>query len=161
MQDDRGFTNAGEVGRGLMGRLFDEPPQPFSIDRLMRERPELRKVLTYGELVIAREIERHIGIARAIRIKELAAMLGENWNDRAVKDVVDRLRSLAHMPIGSTKAPPYGLFLPATAEEAREIHDRLFGEGIRLIRHSQLFGRDKDLVRELEGQLALKAEGHL
>jgi hypothetical protein len=178
MHDDGGFTKAGDVvqqmlgfadrdvgpngvrpGRALLAPTESGESPAFSVDALLSLRPALRQVLNYNDLLVAREIERHIGQPRAIRIRDLATMLGENWNDRAIKDVVDRLRSLAHMPIGSTKAPPYGLFMPSTPEEAKEIHDRLFGEGIRLIVHSQLFGKDRDLVRQLEGQLELKVKG--
>jgi hypothetical protein len=180
-----GFTKAGDVAQELLQRgLFDaasvaatrgvaqgQPAPPpgrpagsplqaaFSIEAALCDQPKLQRLLSPPEIEAAKIIQGRIGQAQAIRIRDLGVLLGQDWDDRAVKAAVERLRTLARMPIASTKAPPYGLFMPATAEEARETHDRLFGEGIRLIVHSQLFGRDKDLVRKLEGQLELTGAG--
>ena len=165
MSDDGGFTSAGEVAEQVMqGKLFDAPERTrtfvgFSINYVLAKRPELRDVLTKAEIALAQMVEGHIGQAQAIRIKTLAVLMGEGWEERSIKDSISRLRVIAHMPIAATKVPPYGLFMPATAEEAHETHDRLFGEGVRLIILSQLFARDRDLARKLEGQLDLELKG--
>jgi hypothetical protein len=166
--DNDGFESAGAIAQRVLGfadsaiepsghRAIESPPA-FSVDLLLAQRPILRTALTPAELTLARIIAGRVGQAQAIRIRDLAAMLGEGWHDREVKEAVRRLREVAAMPIAATKVPPYGLFMCATAEEARDMHDRMLGEGIRLLKHSQLFGRDRDLVRVLEGQLELS--GH-
>jgi hypothetical protein len=113
------------------------------------------------ELILCRR-----GRQKAITIGQLAATvygadrqhLGE-WDSavRSIKRTVEKLRTLARIPIAATKTQPYGYFLPATAEEGDECHDRLFTEGIRLIVLSQLFKRDADLMQALRGQLEFGA----
>ena len=120
-----------------------------------------------GDRQIAALISQRRGKAQAIRIREICARLWPqaasdlaNFDGlaRAVKAAVERLRKLGRLPIAATKEPPYGYFLPATAEECDEVHDRLFAEGIKLIVHSQLFRPDRDLVERLRGQLELESE---
>src|SRR5690242_20825325 len=72
---------------------------------------------------------------------------------RSVKATVEKLRMLARMPIAATKRPPYGYYIPVTAEECDECYRRLFGEGVKLIMVARLFKPDANLVEELRGQL--------
>src|SRR2546426_1704178 len=109
------------------------------------------------ECEIAAIILNHRGHENAIKIDEIRKLLPD-LDSRAVKGAVENIRRLARLPVAAAKEPPYGYFIPRTAEEARDCHDRLFREGIRLIELSQLFERDRDLVRELEGQLRAKFE---
>lgn len=74
---------------------------------------------------------------------------------RSVKASVERIRKEARMPIAATKAPPYGYYIPVTAEECDECYRRLFGEGVKLILLSRLFRPDADVVQELRGQLRI------
>jgi hypothetical protein len=105
------------------------------------------------DLVVARR-----GEAQAIKNRELVERLegiGERWTERDVKTTIKKLRNQARLPIAATKSPPYGYFVPATAEECDACHDRLFGEGIELIVLSQLFRADSDLRERLWGQFEL------
>lgn len=79
---------------------------------------------------------------------------GTCFTERDVKAVVEKLRTLGKIPIAATKIPPYGYFIPATAEECDDCHDRLFHEGVKLIILSRLFRPEADLVEELRGQLS-------
>ena len=72
---------------------------------------------------------------------------------RSVKATVEKLRMLARMPIAATKRPPYGYYIPVTAEECDEVYRRLFGEGVKLIMVARLFRPEADVVAELRGQL--------
>ena len=124
-------------------------------------------LLTPPEKQIREVILRRRGRENAISIGQLAATiygadrknLGE-WDSavRGIKRTVEKLRTLGRIPIAATKTQPYGYFLPATAEEGDDCHDRLFTEGIRLIVLSQLFKRDADLMQRLRGQLGLKID---
>jgi len=111
--------------------------------------------LTPEEIQIARLIGRRVGQAAAIRIRDLIDALGGGSTDRDIKGMVERLRTIAKLPIAATKAPPYGYFIPGTAREVDDAHDRYMQEGIKLIVLAQNFREDKDLVQRLRGQLEL------
>jgi hypothetical protein len=102
----------------------------------------------------------HRGREHAIKIIDVIRDL-ENIDfgpdpERQVKKIVMRLRTVARLPVAATKEPPYGYFIPVTAEEVADMRERMFREGLKLIVQSRdLFGEDKRLVRELEGQLRL------
>jgi hypothetical protein len=96
----------------------------------------------------------HRGQANAIKGDAIRALV-PSVDQRRLKQAIENLRNVARLPVAATKEPPYGYFIPVTAEETRVMHDRVMREAIRLIRLSQLFERDADLVRTLEGQLGL------
>jgi hypothetical protein len=165
-----GFTHIADCGL---------PPRPGrgpgiadlrteTIAEILKRRPALKGVITPVDVQIAEVIERHTGEVRAITAREIAGVLwpgttmlldqAEKYR-RAVTESVERLRTLARMPIAASKKPPYGYFMPETAVEATEMHDRLLGEGVKLIQRSQLFRVDRDLVRQLEGQLGFEESG--
>lgn len=113
-------------------------------------------------LILARR-----GKDQAISIREILERLnapGESgvgsreygWTERDVKAVVEKLRTLGGLQIAASKEKPYGYFIPASAEECDECHDRLFSEGVKLIILSRLFRPEADLVEELRGQLQLQ-----
>jgi hypothetical protein len=121
-------------------------------------------VLTPHDKKIAAIVRNHIGREHAIRGRELAALVWpeeskerkyEGSVRRWLEDSIERLRTFARLPIAASKGSPMGYYIPATAEECDECHDRLFREGIRRIVDSQLFRRDRDLVERLRGQLEL------
>ena len=153
-----GGTPAGEFEQ--IGRLGDRV-----IERLQTNGPELIEQalarhagdLLPAEIQIARLIGRRVGQGAAIRIADLIQVLGDAWTDRDIKAMIARLRTLAKLPIAATKAPPYGFFVPGTAQEVDEAHDRYMREGIKLIILAQNFREDKDLVQQLRGQLSLEA----
>jgi len=124
--------------------------------------------LTPHDKKIAAIIRNHVGREKAILGRELAALVWpeeskerkyEGTVRRWLEDSIERLRTFARLPIAASKTAPMGYFIPATAEECDDCHDRLFREGIRRIIHSQLFRRDRDLVERLRGQLELQASG--
>jgi len=120
--------------------------------------------LTPHDKKIAAIILNHVGRENAILGREIAALIWpeeskerkyEGTVRRWLEDSIERLRTFALLPIAASKASPMGYYIPATAEECDECHDRLFREGIRRIVDSQLFRRDCDLVERLRGQLEL------
>ena len=123
--------------------------------------------LTPHDKKIAAIIRNHVGREKAILGRELAALVWpeeskerkyEGTVRRWLEDSIERLRTFARLPIAASKTSPMGYYIPATAEECDECHDRLFREGIRRIVDSQLFRRDRDLVERLRGQLQLSAD---
>jgi len=117
--------------------------------------------LTPEQIQIARLIGRRVGQAAAIRIADLIKGLGGGYTDRDVKAMLKQLRRILKIPIAATKAPPYGIFIPGTAQEMDDAHDRYMREGIESIITSQLFREDLDLVQRLRGQLGLAANSKL
>ena len=114
---------------------------------------------------IAALIQTHLGQKNALRIRDLCQELWpEEMADpkqfdrlaRAVKESVERLRIFARLPIAATKVPPYGYFIPQTAEECDAAFHRYVQEGIRLFLLARLFKPQADLVQALRGQLGLK-----
>jgi hypothetical protein len=75
---------------------------------------------------------------------------------RDIKDSVRRLREFMNLRIAATKKPPYGYFMVETAQEADEFAERIFGEGVKLMRLCRMFRPERDWVQELRGQLVLK-----
>jgi hypothetical protein len=117
--------------------------------------------LTPADRQLARVLLAHVGRAQAIRAADLAVGIFEGADDparreevrRAVTQSIERLRTLAHMPIAATKEPPYGYFLPQTQAEWDEMHERYMRELVRLARLARLFRPDADIVQRLRGQL--------
>lgn len=144
-----GFTAIGEVIKPSPGCLSPK------IEDLLAQRPVLAALLTREDLVVAKLIQVHIGKAAAIRIKDLMTTLGQGWTERDVKAALEKLRTLAGMPIVGSKEPPYGLFLPATAAECDEAFDRYVREGIKLFMIAKLVKPSANLVQHLRGQLEL------
>ncbi len=137
----------------------------YELGMMNYESPEMGALLNETDRKIARLIEERKGQQHAISIREICeAVFGDEHGygpsidaaqQRSVKQTVEKLRMLARMPIAATKRPPYGYYIPVTAEECDECYKRLFGEGVKLIMLSRLFRPDADVVRELEGQLGL------
>jgi hypothetical protein len=157
-----GFTAIKDIAAGLGVRDTGHEravgsPESLSptIEELLAQRPILSDLLSREDLVVAKLIQVHVGKASAIRIKDLIAALGESWNDRDVKNSIEKLRTLAGMPIVGSKEPPYGLFLPATAAECDEAFDRYVREGIKLFMIARLVKPSANLVQHLRGQLEL------
>jgi hypothetical protein len=109
-------------------------------------------------------IAERVGQKQAIRIRDLCHQVWpEEMADpkqfdrlaRAVKESVERLRTFQHLAIAATKVPPYGYFLPETAEECDAAYNRYVREGIRLFLLARLFKPRADLVQALRGQLEL------
>jgi hypothetical protein len=146
-----GFEPMGKLAESIVARVKTNGPEWIE-QALARHSGDLSR----EEIRIARLVGRRLGQASAIRLQDLIAALGGGWTDRDIKGMVERLRTLARLPIAATKAPPFGYFIPATAAEADAMHDRYLREGIKLIRLAQQFRPDKDLVQELRGQLELK-----
>lgn len=131
------------------------------------------KSLAEPDSKIAEIILQHRGKKSAVSIEEICkALWPQEWayggagdaaavharrNNliRSVKASVERIRKEAQVPIAATKAPPYGYYIPVTAEECDECYRRLFGEGVKLILLSRLFRPDADVVQELRGQLRI------
>ena len=120
--------------------------------------------LTPNDKRIAALVRTHIGQANALRIREICEeMWPEEMADpkqfdrlaRAVKESVERLRTFARLPIAATKVPPYGYFIPQTAEEWDAAFDRYVQEGIKSFLLARLFKPQADLVQALRGQLEL------
>ena len=112
-------------------------------------------------------IQRHVGEANAVRICDIYAVVWpEEMQDpkqidrltRGVKKSVERLRIFARLPIAATKVPPYGYFMPATAEECDAAFERYVQEGIKMFLLARLFKPRADLVQALRGQLGLKID---
>jgi hypothetical protein len=153
VQSAGGFTKAGNVAAGFRkGGVLTPPIQDCRPEgRLYTDlEPVQRHVY---ELIAARH-----GEANAIKIATICELVPD-LDVRSVKGIVATLREIFRIPIAATKVPPYGYFIPATAEECDDCHDRFFREGIKLIKHSQLFRPDRDLVERLRGQLELNADG--
>lgn len=144
-----GFTAAGFVARQMVGAL---PKSPTRLADILAARPELEAALTGADALVGKLVETHVGKARAISIRELLPLLGEGWTDRSVKRAIQHLRDVAGLPIVASKEPPYGLFIPETAEEVDEAYERYVGEGIALFRIARLVKPTADLARELHGQ---------
>jgi len=125
--------------------------------------------LTPNDKKIGEIIQRHVGRANAIRGRDLAVKIWpeemaypakyESAVRRWLEESIYRLRRFGHLPIAASKSNPMGYYIPSTAEECDEVHDRLFREGIERIRDSQLFRPDRDLVERLRGQLQLQDSG--
>jgi len=72
----------------------------------------------------------------------------QNNCERLVKDVVEQLRE-ARVPVGASKGSPAGYYLAESEQDRQEVHDRLLREGEKLIKLSQVFCQDADLVELL------------
>lgn len=107
--------------------------------------------LSGDELAVWHAINQRQGRERAIQAKEVAAQV--ELPERQVRDIVRHLIVDHAFPIGSTTKPPYGYFLPATAEE--------YEQAVRQIRHRimSLVRRENGMVRntpqDVLGQLLL------
>src|SRR5690242_20344271 len=84
----------------------------------------LDAVLNETDRKIARLIEGRKGQEQAIQIDDIICEIWPGWSGwgadkyrRSVKQTVEKLRMLARMPIAATKRPPYGYYIPVTAEE--------------------------------------------
>jgi len=125
--------------------------------------------LTPNDKKIAALIQARVGRINAIRGRELAEAVWpkemanpakyESAVRRWLEESISRLRRFGKLMIAASKTPPMGYYIPSTAEECDEVHDRLFGEGIERIKDSQLFRFDRDLVERLRGQLELQEVG--
>ncbi len=166
-----GFTAIMDIAQGLgirdsgFGKTLSPNPEPLTpasptptIEELLRARPILSDLLSPEDLMVARIIQSHVGKEAAIKIKDIMAALGEGWTERDVKAALEKLRTLAAMPIIGSKEPPYGLFLPATAEECDEAFDRYVREGIKLFMIAKLVKPSANLVQHLRGQFELTTE---
>ncbi len=111
-------------------------------------------LLSKPEREIGMVILDHRGRGQAIKIDDLRAMFPE-LDARRVKQAVETLRVVARVPIAATKEPPYGYFIPETAEECDEMYRRHVRELVAHARVARLFRPDADLVRELSGQLRI------
>jgi hypothetical protein len=118
-------------------------------------------VLTPLDRAVREIVTPRIGQAHAITIREIVAslppeiMVGKDAA-RDIKDSVRRLREFMNLRIAATKKPPYGYFMVETAQEADEFAERIFGEGVKLMRLCRMFRPERDWVQELRGQLVLK-----
>lgn len=113
-------------------------------------------VLTPLDRAVRGLISVRIGRVNAITIAEILPSLEAgfiNADARSVKDSVRRLREFCGMRIAATKRPPYGYFIVETAEEADEFSERIFQEGVKLLRLCRLFKPERDWVQELRGQM--------
>ena len=137
------------------------------LKEIMERSPVVKAALTETDRRVAGLIEKCQGAQSAVTSAEIAASLwpGSSMDAREherlrrmVTASVRNLRDLGRLPIAASKATPPGYFMPVTSEEFRDMHDRLFREGLKLIQLSQLYDRDKDLVRRLEGQLGFNTE---
>ena len=164
-----GFEPVGEIlgkvvgdrGQGTVGK----PLQPVTYNLS----PAVSAVLTPHDKKIAALIQARVGKPNAIRGRDLAVAIWpsemadpakyESAVRRWLEDSISRLRRFARLPIAASKSNPMGYYIPATAQECDEVHDRLFGEGIERIKDSQLFRFDRDLVERLRGQLELQDSG--
>jgi hypothetical protein len=101
------------------------------------------------------------GKEQAIRIREVVDAIWpegivprtnqeEQDCHREVKRVIARMRDEGKYPIIGDKGESAGYFLPATAQERQDYHDRMIQEGWKLIALSQLFVRDEDLGERLK-----------
>ena len=167
-----GFTAIGDIAAGLgvrdtghggavgSGQSAVGGPKSLTptIEELLRERPLLSELLSREDLVVAHLIQVHVGKDAAIKIKDLLPALGEGWTERDVKASVERLRTLAHMPIFGALEPPYGYFMPATVEECDEFFKRCVQVGIKWFLMARLAKPSANLVQHLRGQLELTTE---
>jgi hypothetical protein len=143
------------------GRSKLEPIGP-ALDRLIGSWEDA--ALLPHDKQIAALIQTQVGQRNARRIRDIC---WEIWPEemadpkqfdrlaRAVKESVERLRTFQHLAIAATKVPPYGYFLPETAEECDAAYNRYVREGIRLFLLARLFKPRADLVQALRGQLEL------
>lgn len=92
---------------------------------------------------IAAIILNHRGKRNPVSIEEIAGTFG--MDAHGVKASVERIRTEARIPVAAHKGNPGGYCIPETAKECDECHDRMFREGIKLIRLSQLFKREGGL----------------
>jgi hypothetical protein len=159
-----GFQPIGPSLRRVIGSL--KPPDGSILRSLDQQIACAEAALTPADKKIAALIQARVGRANAIRGRDLAAAVWpEEMADRAkyesavrrwLEDSVSRLRRFARLPIAASKSNPMGYYIPATAQECDEVHDRLFNEGIERIKDSQLFRPDRDLAERLRGQLELR-----
>lgn len=119
-------------------------------------------VLTTWDKAIRALVEPRRGRANAIKIEEIGQLLWpDDWAKnrdhvvRRIKESAERLRLFAGFRMVASKSKPYGYFVPATAEEADEYAERMFREGVKLLRLARLFRPDRDWVQEMRGQLQL------
>ena len=143
-----GYTYAERCDHGESKRL----PEPIarSLSRVVDSLFSPAE-LQIRELILARR-----GKQNALPIRDILKGLDQRWSDRDVKAVVEKLRMLNKLPIVASKSPPYGYFIPATAEEIDEAYDRYVTEGIALFKIAKLVKPSGDLARELHGQGVLE-----
>jgi hypothetical protein len=117
-------------------------------------------VLTPLDRAVRDIITQRVGLARAVTIREIVAslppqiMVGKDA-PRDIKDSVRRLREFMNLRVAASKRPPYGYFIVQTADEADEFAQRIFSEGVKLMRLCRMFRPERDWVQELRGQLQL------
>ena len=164
----RGFEQVGTILGESRFAIRDSGTGPTPYSRLPISRA-VEAVLTPHDKKIAALIQARVGKQNAIRGRDLAVAVWpaemadpakyESAVRRWLEDSISRLRRFARLPIAASKANPMGYYIPATAQECDEVHDRLFGEGIERIKDSQLFRFDRDLAERLRGQLELQDSG--
>jgi DNA-binding Lrp family transcriptional regulator len=90
------------------------------------------------------EVRRCRGRSQAMTARQLARMTG--IREREVRSIIADLRRQGHA-IGSAVNPPYGYFMPATFEEARECQAHLYSRmreiGITARAFEQAYGQDR------------------
>lgn len=139
-----------------------------SLAELVRANPKIKDLLRPDDERVAEFLETRRGKEQAVTSKEIASHLwpgttmDNGWSERKRRDVcacIERLRTIAKMPIAASKEPPLGYFMPATAEETAEMFERCVQEILKGWKIARLFRPGADLVRELEGQLKLQDLG--
>ena len=152
--------------QGTPAQEAKEPGGFRSIADVMQDSQAIKAVLSETDKRVAEVIEKCRGAQQAVTSGEIAGHLWPGTSmdaseherlRRLVTASVRNLRDLGRVPIAASKSTPPGYFIPVTADELRDMHDRLFREGVKLIKLSQLYDRDANLVRELEGQLGLSS----
>lgn len=131
---------------------------------VMQRSPAVKAAISATDTRVAELIQAHRGAGDPITIRDIIATLWPGTSMdinqaeryvRQIKDSVKRLRNLAEIPIAASKAKPYGYFIAQTAGEMEDMYERHKSELIEHAKICKLFARDRNLVRELEGQLGL------
>jgi hypothetical protein len=135
--------------------------EPMAVREIATSQAVADLVLTPLDRAVREIITPRIGLAHAVTIREIVESLPPQilvGKDAArnIKDSVRRLREFSGLRIAATKKPPYGYFIVETAEEADEFAQRIFSEGVKLMRLCRMFRPERDWVQELRGQLQLQ-----
>lgn len=87
---------------------------------------------------VCRAIEDCRGRTRAMTAGQIARRVG--MNERYVRAIIAELRKGGH-PIASAVNPPYGYYLPASIEEARECQAHLWSRVAEVAATAKAFDR--------------------
>lgn len=122
-------------------------------DRIFAAR--LTKLMSREEDAVLDVLRAHEGRENAVQGEEIRRIVG-SMDRRMLSEVVNSLVMNHHIPIGTSKAKPYGYFLPTCDEDMQVAAAEHAKQGLAMLRRACALSPHKQFGRELLGQLAVE-----